>query len=643
MNEFILTIFLVTVFYAVSIGNLIFRIVTGLLSVANNQGESTPISRSFPSYYLWISCVAIFLIWLVLSYINTRFLGFYSLQIFYAAAVLVGSLWLRNKSWKNIEQVNNSTFLFFITNFSYLGYIEALINFRPELSQNIFATIGLFFLVAILSIFLSIFFVVFWFIFGSFGVSQVLNLFKDRIFTENGFDFGFLIKAFLSGIAIIIVTISTVIPILINVVQARILLVDFNILLWINLNIALKILLLGISKKTSEELTQKISKYLGVFTVIAIGWLGLFIGYLLPKYKQFNYNNQLLVWLLIILGINILLSLVKNLLSGLAKTPKNSTERKTITAGNDQDIYSLAYNLTESKKSNKKMKISFDGKLLAASDVGFDSGQIKLWNTETNELVAEIYSSDQEIHYFIFSRDHKNIITANTDNNLLSFWDIATKTKIKELSYQNSSYNIQDIELSPDGKVIAIANHQTIDWLDIETGEIVQSFAEASNLVKFSRDGKLLVTGSKNSESEEFLLWNDSGKITIPGDETKAKGDLVVAFSWDNQLLACGDVSGIIRLWDLESRELLKTIDTKTPIASLAFSRDRQHLLTAGNSNHTDNLVCLWDIDQGEKLQVFISGYMEEAYSLVESALFDHTGEKLYIATNKGIQYWQKN
>ncbi len=112
-----------------------------------------------------------------------------------------------------------------------------------------------------------------------------------------------------------------------------------------------------------------------------------------------------------------------------------------------------------------------------------------------------------------------------------------------------------------------------------------------------------------------------------------------IQFSPDGKIL----VSGVIRLWNLETKELWKTIETNSFISSVAFSRDRQWLLTAASFRYEDNLVCLWDINSSQSLQVLIQSYSRTDVYSVHSAIFNANGDKLYIETSNGIQCWQKS
>ncbi len=377
LNNFILTTFLVISYYAVAITGLLLRIVHGLSSSTSSESSSAP-SASPQQPHLLISCGGILLVWFMLSLINTRFVGFYSLQIFYALIVLRGSLYLINKPWKSIYQTNNYPFLFFLFSPILLAYAEALIYARPELSENILAAFGLWFLAYILSLFVAIFFTIFWFVLGSLGISGVISNFVNRQSSSQTFDFGLIIQAFFEGFILLCVMIFAIIPILVTAIQSRILLIDFNLILWLNININLEIILLFATKKATEDLGKKTQKYLASSMVIGLAWLGLLLGYILPSNKQYTYNKHLLTWLIIIVGIALVLRLIGNLFTHLSQKAKIKQDDQKITTSSSSDIYTFNYILVESENCAKTMKISPGGNLLANRSNDYKSGKIKL-------------------------------------------------------------------------------------------------------------------------------------------------------------------------------------------------------------------------------------------------------------------------
>ena len=72
-----------------------------------------------------------------------------------------------------------------------------------------------------------------------------------------------------------------------------------------------------------------------------------------------------------------------------------------------------------------------------------------------------------------------------------------------------------------------------------------------------------------------------------------------VAFSPNGGTLASGDDSGTIRFWDVDTGELLKTVETEADtIDSVVYSPDGKMLVSTGNNG--DHGIRFWDVATGE-------------------------------------------
>lgn len=102
---------------------------------------------------------------------------------------------------------------------------------------------------------------------------------------------------------------------------------------------------------------------------------------------------------------------------------------------------------------------------------------------------------------------------------------------------------------------------------------------QGTNVIEFSPDGSLLLTGSWDGVAR---LWNArSGELVkmMVGHTTSISA---LAFTRDGNLIATGDTSGGMRIWDGTSGELLRTLRPHEDlVTSLEFSKDGKRLLSA--------------------------------------------------------------
>lgn len=108
----------------------------------------------------------------------------------------------------------------------------------------------------------------------------------------------------------------------------------------------------------------------------------------------------------------------------------------------------------------------------------------------------------------------------------------------------------------------------------------------------FSSDGRQFAAGSVD---RLVRVWNvDSGELIHElGPLASFPSD--VAYRQDRSLLACVSIDGPINVWDLDAARVAKTWNSGGTIFGISFSPDNSRLATAGPNNR----VTLWDADTG--------------------------------------------
>lgn len=165
--------------------------------------------------------------------------------------------------------------------------------------------------------------------------------------------------------------------------------------------------------------------------------------------------------------------------------------------------------------------------------------------------------------------------------------------------------------------------------------------------LSLSRDGRTLVTAGTDGI---IRIWNmASGQVsrTLNG-HTNAIYKAVL--SPDEKLIASSSRDATARIWDFATgRELYKLTGFKCSVKSVAFSPDGKTLAVVGN----DGMVKLWNTETGKELKSLVHSDAPDVDVSVYSVLFSREGKKIYagngdgtvsewnIATNKETNVWK--
>jgi WD40 repeat protein len=162
----------------------------------------------------------------------------------------------------------------------------------------------------------------------------------------------------------------------------------------------------------------------------------------------------------------------------------------------------------------------------------------------------------------------------------------ALLTSLKAARLQQSA-----VEKSPDTKLLKEALQNAV--LSVKERNRLEGHKAAVNSVSFSPDGRLLASSSTDGT---IKLWNiTTGKVikTLGGNNIKVGS---VSFSKDGRL-ASGSADGTIKLWNVTTGKVIKILDrNKFEVNNLSFSPDGQ-LLASGN---VDGTIKFWDLTTGE-------------------------------------------
>ncbi|MEB3192446.1 MAG: DnaJ domain-containing protein [Snowella sp.] len=142
---------------------------------------------------------------------------------------------------------------------------------------------------------------------------------------------------------------------------------------------------------------------------------------------------------------------------------------------------------------------SADGKMLVS---GSADKTIRLWYLSNYQEPEILQGHEQRITCLEITNNNQYLISGSLDG-IIHIWDLATKTIVKIIKAH--SKGILSLAINNISRILATANYQEIKLWDLETGDLLQTLA-GCHPIKFSEDGKILVTGNPD-QKKVLIIW----------------------------------------------------------------------------------------------------------------------------------------
>jgi WD40 repeat protein len=274
-----------------------------------------------------------------------------------------------------------------------------------------------------------------------------------------------------------------------------------------------------------------------------------------------------------------------------------SNSNYMFSAGSDGQVF--RWNKSSDGFKSKLLLLS-RGNIHKAMDVSKDGTQVvvagnypylKIINTNTPGEVKDVNIPVKDVQFLHFTPDNKKLVYLGGNKQIMEY-NFVTSSVIAK-----SSLKVNAIDLSPEGKYLVVGKAKgEVMLIDLNTHEQKVLFVSETKAditsVKYSHDGNVLAVGDMSGMVRILNPQNGQEQFKLPGHTAMVNK---MAFSHKGSKLATASWDHSVRIWDLNNPYSTPILlnDHNDWVWSVSFSRNDQYLLAGCR----DNLIRTWLLD----------------------------------------------
>ncbi|HSE31995.1 MAG TPA: caspase family protein [Pyrinomonadaceae bacterium] len=255
-----------------------------------------------------------------------------------------------------------------------------------------------------------------------------------------------------------------------------------------------------------------------------------------------------------------------------------------------------------------------DGRLVTISDA------IRIWDVATGRELRSIAFDATSMPNFVsggsgftMNGDGSQLLRVHSaDKTDIVSLDLSTGREGRTIKISDDDVNSGELAVTPSGNIVAAGTvKKRLKLWDVsnrsekDLGPTTKDY----NLVKFSRDGRLLAySDNYNAHLWDTATGRELSQFTIPHGSsfTSSTGEVFLALSEDGKKMSSGGFDTPSIVWDVTTAKQLFRLNGRTNMAyNVMFSADGNNLTSGGRTR--------WDLRTGRGLRI-ASGVPQEGF-----------------------------